>query len=270
MKIEDFINHWLSKLWELISFIFLKLTPPPVRKGITSSISWLKQSPQKIKRLPSYVKEKFKAKDQLKSHLQEFIAKAKHLAKEQAQAKGLKNYFLKLKIPYQIIYDKLQTVTPTQFLFLFLGTLGAFMAGVGIYYQGGKIINTQFRGPASVDEEIPYQRPVYYKLPTRELSFNAFKIPLHFSSINEIRSVTVDFSMIASNRFTRNYLAKHEFELRNHLIMNFEQIDGTFAMSAEGQEVVRLKFEEEVNYFLRENNINGTVSDVRIIYNLYH
>jgi flagellar basal body-associated protein FliL len=80
----------------------------------------------------------------------------------------------------------------------------------------------------------------------------------------------IDFSVIASNRFTKKYLAKHEFELRDYLISHFESIDGAFAMTEEGREVIRQKLEVEINNFLVDYKVEGQVSEVRIIYILSH
>jgi flagellar basal body-associated protein FliL len=84
--------------------------------------------------------------------------------------------------------------------------------------------------------------------------------------LNEIRSIDIDFSATMSSRMSRMKLAKMEFELRDHLILNVEPMVASFPLEEEGKEILRKKLTLEINDFMIANKIEGEVQEIKLIY----
>jgi len=211
---------------------------------------------QAIKKFP--IKEKVAA---WRISLQEEIQKRKH--------KGFFNKIIPIIfVPLNALLKWMDNLSPAQAVLLIVFTVASFFSSFLVFESSKKIAlfeEAGKRSPASIEDE-KVQRPYYYKRQTRDFTIMAINIPVYFADLNEYRSVIVDFSIILTNRSSKNYLAKQEQILRDHIIMNVEPTIAAFNLQTEGKEIIRQKIKVEVSEFLKENNVEGDVEEVKITY----
>lgn len=271
-KIETFINHLLSKLGELI----YKAIPGPVIKffGLMSALKvWIINS---LKSSPAFLKKFFsesvgtttKLVGSTKSALLETYSKAMTQYKEKSPQSAGK-IFTVLMTPFLMIGQWLKGLTPVQSLMLLSFSCASILAVIGIGFSGHKLMNhhsEEGRFPASVPEEVAYARPDYYKKQTKHFDVSNLRLPVYFAQVNEIKSIDIDFTATLSNRNARMFLEKHEFHLRDHLILQIEPSVATFPLEDEGKEIIKRKLWGEINDFLKNNEVEGEVTELKITY----
>lgn len=271
-KIENVINLLLVKLGELM----LRFVPKPIKTffhkihlGISWFITKLKSIPVKLKtsfpKLMVYLKEMIGTID-FKAIFVDSYKKAMEQYKETSPASKWKTLFM---APFLVVGQWLQGLTAAQSLLLMTFSAASFLAVIGISFSGNRIIDQHFsntRTPASVEEEVQYERPKYYKKQARHFDLTNLRLPIYFPKINEVRSVDIDFTATLSNRRARMFLEKHEFHLRDHLILQIEPSIASFPLEEEGKEIIRQKLHKELNEFLMMNNVEGEVKELKITY----
>lgn len=181
-------------------------------------------------------------KEQLKAINQGILAPFKKLT---TKIKSLKSFNLKLAAPISIL--------------VFLGVYGIYIATIEIY-------KSEFpsREPASV-QEYDY-RPDYRLYNQKTLKILNVKVPIFVESVGEVDSITIDFSLRLSTRFSRHYLVEYEYKLKDYFFTGVEPVISDFPMQEEGKQVLKEKIEEEINNFLYDNNVEGFVEEVNILY----
>ncbi|MFY7991956.1 MAG: hypothetical protein ACOVP4_01585 [Bacteriovoracaceae bacterium] len=281
-KIEILINHYLMLLGEVFHKLVVKVTPPSVQRiylkvssFISRFIAYLRGFPEKF---INYCFRFFKiGKEKVKTFpIKNKISEWQQIVQDEARKRRDSGFFGKLFQPLFILVSYIRqwtnSLSPVQIVLLIIFTIASFFSSFIIFDSSRKIAlleNTTARSPASIDDE-KVKRPVYYKKQTRDFSIMAIKIPVYFADINEYRSIMVDFSIIMSNRSSKNYLAANEQLLRDYLIMNIEPTIAAFNLQTEGKEIIREKIKQEVTAFLQENNIEGFAQEVKITYLLGH
>jgi hypothetical protein len=173
-----------------------------------------------------------------------------------------------LLMPFLLVAQWLRGLSAGQALLLLSFSFASVVAVIGIGFSGQKLLGAGAagRGPASVEVEVAYERPDYYKKQTKHFELTNFRLPVHFADVNEIHSVDVDFTATVSNRHARIFLEKHEFQLRDHLVLNVEPSVATFPLEDEGKEIIRRKLLVEVDEFLKLRGIEGQVVELKITY----
>lgn len=274
VKIENAINFLLNKLGELI----YKAIPAPVKAvfaKISAAMLWLSQN---IKNLPNIIKTflisfigktkssalGFNYKAALLDTYKKAMAQYKERSPESAGKIGTV-----LLTPFLMIGQWLKGLSAAQSMLLLSFSCASILAVIGIGFSGHKLMNThgeEGRTPASVPEEVAYERPDYYKKQTKHLDVTNLRLPVYVAQVNEIRSVDIDFTATMTNRNARMFLEKHEFQLRDHLILQLEPSVASFPLEEEGKEIIRRKLLNEVNDFLKQNEIEGEVSELKITY----
>lgn len=204
-----------------------------------------------------------------KAALQETYKKA--LAQYKAESPAKNNGKLKtlLMAPFLVLGQWLNGLSAAQSMLLLTFSAGSVLAILGIFFSGQRLIagkSDGLRSPASVEEEIAYERPAYYKKQTRHFSVSNLRLPVYVAKVNEIRSVDLDFTATLTNRFSRMFLEKNEFQLRDHLILQLEPSVAAFPLKEEGKTIIREKLLMEINDFLRLNEIEGEVVELKITY----
>lgn len=281
-KLEILINHYLTVLGELLKRLLIKITPPLILRIYTKichffsfCFSFILTLPSKLKVLGIY---SFKSgKDKIKAYpIKEKISEWQKAIQEEAKRRKGDGVWNKLTRPFVLlsIYLKnwMDTLSPIHIVLLIIFTVASVFSSFLVVDTTRKIAlfdDRASRSPASAEEE-KINRPVYYKKQTRDFSIMAVKIPVYFADTNEYRSVMVDFSIIMTNRSSKNYLMENEQILRDHIIMNVEPTIAAFNLQSEGKEIIRQKIKQEVSDFLKLNNIEGDVEEVKIIYLLAH
>lgn len=120
------------------------------------------------------------------------------------------------------------------------------------------------RSPASV-QEYDY-RPEYKTFQSRSLKVMNMKVPVEVESVREISSITIDFSIRTTTRFSKLFLENYEYKLKDYFFTTVQPVISNFPLEAEGKDVLKEKITEEVNNFLRENGVEGKVEEIEIVF----
>lgn len=278
-KLENFVNKLLILIWDLVVRAIAKIVPPKVKiifskisYWISRALTFLKDSPRLlIKSAPLLIAKtksfladyNFKAKlnDTYKSAMAQY-------AKAQPGSKitGLKKTLL---TPFLMLGQWVNGLTSAQTAMLLTFSAASVLAIINIVFSGHRIMDqhrSENRAPASVEEEVPYDRPDYYKKQTRHLEMASIRLPVYFANVNELRSIDIDFIATMSNRLSRMKLERLEFQLRDHLILHIEPMVASFPLEDEGKEIIREKLHMEINEFLIKHQIEGEVKDLKLTY----
>ena len=271
-KIENAINSILISFNQLV----LNSIPKPVKKIYHKIVLWIKWLAINFKQIPSILKFFFTASFlkikstalslNYKDKLIETYSRAVTQAKESSP--GLGKLRILILTPFLIVGQWLKGLSAVHSLLLLTFTTGSILAFIGIGYSGKKLVTHHLdvnRYPASV-EVIEYGRPGYYKKESRHFDLTNLRLPVYIAKINEIQSVDIDFTATLSNRNSRIFLEKKEIQLRDHLILQVEPAVASFTLEEEGKEIIRQKVFDEINAFLKNNEIEGEVIEVKITY----
>ncbi len=281
IKIENFINYLLVRLGEVSIALVLKLIPKKVKTLGQKVASLVRYFFTHLKEMPALILKYLKiwvgaAKTQLLSfNYKQKILDTYQTALSQYKSKnpetGVNKFKTALMAPFLIISEWLRGLSTIQALLLLSFTAGSFLASVSIFFTGQRLVSHEmdkYRSPASVEEEVLYERPDYYKKPTRHFDLTNLRLPVYIAEVNGIRSVDIDFTATVSNRKCRMFLEKYEFQLRDHLILHVEPLVASFPLEEEGKEVIRQKLLVEINDFIKsyEGEAEGFVTDLKLTY----
>ncbi len=278
-KLETLINNLLIHVGNLFMRLLLKIISPKVQQFFISCferftlfMTWIKNLPSLIiKRGPSLlIKAKsivlsFNYKEKL---IETYKAALAQYVKSQPGSKVSK-FKTTLLAPFLILGQWLKGLSSAQALLLLGFTSASGLAGINMIFSAQRLMNqhsAESRAPASIEEEVTYDRPSYYKKQSRHLGMTSLKLPVYMPKINELRSIDIDFSATMSSRMSRMKLEKMEFELRDHLILNVEPMVVSFPLEDEGKEILRKKLTLEINDFMAAHQIEGKVEDLKLIY----
>jgi len=273
VKLEEMINRGLFWVGARIERAWLKVCP---RFMLSLHARW-RAFLVRLAALPAQLKEAAKtAPKQLlavnyKGLFTQAMDAARKVYDKHRQSSPLRALAEAALTPFRFLLDWASEQGPFQFTLLMGATCASVVAAVGIYFSVLSIVapSKAGRSPASgpVDE---YVRPIYYKQEQRELSFSNLQLPVYVQGNNELRSLILDFSVLATNRATKNWVGRHEFQIRDHLTMTMEPVLPSFPMTEEGRVVLAEKLKHEFNTYLDAHKIEGQVEDVRIMNVLAH
>ncbi len=277
-KIENLINHLIIKLQELTVSFIKKRTPAKVKVILMKlQNAWL-FCVINFKRLPQITKTwliAFIAKT--KANLLSYNYKAKLKETYDAamaqyklrQPKNAGKFKAILYAPFMMMAQWLKGLSTAQSVLLLGFTAASFLAVCNIVFSGNRLLNQHLnegRAPASIEDEIAYPRPVYYKKPTKHLEITSIRLPVYIPEVNELRSIDIDFVATLSNRSTRKWLEKKEFQLRDYLILHVEPLSASFPLEEEGKEIIRKKLLAEIDDFLILHQQDGHVTELKLTY----
>lgn len=271
-KIETLLNALLLKF----GAVLYGLIPTPLLRAY----DWIMVQWQRVINLPQLISHKARVLyalirnnmfsfDYKSMLLQTFHASLARYKKSQP-GKQLSQAKLILLAPFLMLSGWLQGLSAGQSLLLLGFTSASFLSGVNMIFSCHRIMTASdenSRTPASVESvQSAYDRPGYYKKQNRHLEFIAIRLPIHLPKVNELRSVDVDFNLTLSTRHARELLSKKEFQLRDHLVLNIEPSIASFSLEEEGKEIMRVKLTQEVEAFMKEHQIPGTIQELKITY----
>lgn len=277
-KLENIINNFLFRLTERMVKLIRKVIPARVQIFWGKLLNFIELSKTRLKALPRQtLTYTLRTAISLKSLLLTFdfrsklsqtfqIALTQYKEKKPKSISKLKTFLL---APFLILGQWLQGLSAAQSMLLLTFSAASFLAGINIIFSGQRLVShnsAQTRTPASIEEELKYDRPGYYKRQERHLEVTNMRLPVYIGKLNEVKSVDIDFTITLSNRNSRRFLSKHEFELRDHVILNMEPLIATFPLEDEGKEVLREKIWKEIDIFMEENKIEGSVEDLKLTY----
>lgn len=275
-KIENFVNFLLIKLQELTVAFIKKTTPEKVKVWLGKVQNFFYFCGVNFKRLPQILKAWAIAFFQnTKSSLLGYDYKAKLNETYKAamvqyklrQPKSNGKLKALISAPFFMVAEWLRGLTTAQSVLLLGFSAASFLAVCNIVFSSQRLLqsNEPARAPASV-EEIVNPRPVYYKKPTRHLEITSIRLPVYIPEVNELRSVDIDFTATLSNRSTRMWLEKKEFQLRDYLILHVEPLAASFPLEDEGKEIIRQKLLAEIDEFLKIHEQDGNVTELKLTY----
>src|SRR5690606_25444520 len=99
-------------------------------------------------------------------------------------------------------------------------SLASIICSLSIYNQFQKIYSVKTetsRTPASLEID-EFDRPQYYKEVYRQIKISGVRIPVYYPKVNELQTVTIDFSVTLNNRIGRVFIENREYYVRDHLI----------------------------------------------------
>lgn len=269
-KLENLINHLLIKLGEAM----WKAVPAPIKNFFSKIegwkllvIAWLKTLPSKIKSLISNSAKTAKTLN-WKDALSETYKKAMSQYKEKSNG-SVGQFKTLVMTPFLMLGQWLNGLTAAQSALLLMFTAGSVLSVIGIVSSGQRMatsLSESGREPASVEEEAKYERPEYYKKQTKHFELVNLRLPVYVAQVNEIKSVDIDFVATMTNRSSKQFLEKNEFQFRDHLILQMEPSVASFPLEEEGKEIIRKKLIAELNDFLKLHEIEGEVEELKIIY----
>ena len=277
-KIEAFINRIIMSVLHAVAHGLKKITPKFIfyifeKYQILKdkSKTWLKLAPgiflkwliAKIQIVKSQLLS-IDYKGIVKENT-EFIMQKTGVSPDSSKIKKIKALIL---APYYLASQWLNGLNTAQALLLITFTGGSLLATIGIFSSGTRIalLEEAARRPASVEVEAVYDRPDYYKKETKHFDMSSLRLPVFFSDINQLKTVDIDYTATLSNRAAKMYLEKQEFQLRDHLILQIEPIVPSFPLEEEGKDIIRKKLQQEIDQFLVNHGIEGTVEDIKITY----
>lgn len=139
-----------------------------------------------------------------------------------------------------------------------------------LYDQHSKVSRSIASTDANHSLTESYKKPDYHLKRLKTLQLTNVQLPVFFSKVNEYKTINVDFSIISSNKHIVIFLDEKEELLRDHLMMNVEQVLPEFLVGTageagkEGKEIIRKKIIRETNIFLEKYNVAGSIEEVRV------
>ena len=267
-KIEDLLNNVLPWLGQKLMLLWSKICPPWL------TTKWLALK-RKIAEWKAY-RPKLKPREMLKlkvDYMGVFAAAldaGQKAFQKSKQHSPLKAVVSALSAPFMYLFDWAATLKPAHFILLFVFTTASILSLMGIVVQSQKMLQTDAASRAPASAEVAYSRPAYHKIDQREISFNNVKVPVYVTGLNELRALIIDFSVVTSNRATKRWLEKNEFQMRDHLIQTLEPVLPSFPMTEEGRAMITDKLKAELNAFLASHGVEGEIKETRLVYILAH
>ncbi len=165
-----------------------------------------------------------------------------------------------------LIQKKMGPIDNKQFKMLSVSLSLFVVGGVGVYYGASSIFKNEFpsRAPANI-QEYDY-RPEYKLYPQKIIKIQNIKVPIIAERVGKVDNITIDFGLRLSTRFAGYYISEYEYKLKDYFFTGVEPVISDFPMEEEGKQVLKEKIQIEINKFLKDNNVEGHVEDVYILY----
>ena len=132
--------------------------------------------------------------------------------------------------------------------------------GENLYFQiaqGGRKPASEFELKSTLK-----RRPVYYKQETRHYEIKQMRIPVYIEAQNSVKIFEVDVTIEASNRFVKRFFSENENLIRDRMLSTTEPMVHNFPLSDEGKQVMKEKITHELDQFIKENEMEGDVTQI--------
>lgn len=280
-KLETFINNMLILLGDRFTRMCMKLLSPRVREVYTKIINWIVLAITWCKNLPSLLKKngpalftKIKSYFLTLNYKEKFqesykAAIAQYKKSQAGSKKNVSEFKTLLLTPFLIMGQWVKGLSSAQTVLLLGFTAASILSVINMVFTGNRLMDQhkqETRSPASVEVEVAYDRPEYYKEQSRHLEIASLRLPVYVADINELRTIDIDFTATMSNRLSRMQLEKLEFQLRDHLVLNVEPMLASFPLEEEGKIIIREKMSLEIKKFMATHDIHGEVLEIKLIY----
>jgi hypothetical protein len=282
-KLEAILNRIILLIQSALVFLYKKLTPKKFQDFSSSSAKKIVQYEndllQKLKvfihKIILFIINSFQQiiiiSKKIPVPLFKLFDKATHIGKKDiapnALAGKLKKIFSPILLKFETWYNKL---SPKATMFLLLGGIIATLASFQIYLEVQKVyakVNKEkTSAPSAVEQEQANYPPraKYYKETEKQFEVNGVRMPVYIETVTASKSLIFDLTLVASNRYTKEYFLKKEHLIKDRLNSTIEPVIPTFPLTAEGKQILRTKIRLELNKLIKDLKIQGKVDKVLI------
>ena len=281
LKMEAIINRVLLLLWSSLVALCKKVTPKII-------LNFSEKMTNKIKQREINFKGKFKSigaksKSGFLSGFEKTMALKKNVSEKVStqvtKAKEIDykrvNYFkvigsvlLLLILPLKKLKVWVWSLDPKMLVGLTTASMVTGLVSINIYTTSKKIAEKtgMAREPASEvnNGTAPSKRPGYYKRNERELRIRNMTMPIYVGDAKELRSLTIDFTIISSNKYIKEYFFQNTYLIRDRMFSSLEPIVPEFPLTIEGKAIIKDKLIRELQVLLDEMKIKGSVKEIHI------
>lgn len=144
------------------------------------------------------------------------------------------------------------------------------LTALNIYTTQQRAQEERSRVPASTQDGMELDvvrkedRPVYYKRHKRFFKVLNIDIPIYIESVQSMRNLKLDFVIVSSNRYTREFFYQNEHLVRDRINTMIEPTVPNMPLNNEGRQIIRDKIQVELNGLLKELQIDGHIEDVYV------
>lgn len=286
-QIEQLLNRLLERLYAAVRLLVSKKTPGKVKTFAQKTQSGVKEKKQKTRDYVIGLKGKVfipivmffknfgyhvsKGQQKIRNGIlqlkQSFKSKKSKSFKERLALIG-STLFLPL---FVVLKDWLSNLRPlTLAISISLSTLLG-LTILNVYTTQMKLQNEQNRAIASnpiaaqeMERVMSQGRPDYYKQDERFVKILNIDLPIYIKNVQSMRSLRMDFVMIPSNRYIREYFYEHEYLVQDRLNVMIEPTVPEMPLDDEGRRIIREKIRDEMNGLLDDLKIKGKIEEVYI------
>jgi hypothetical protein len=115
-------------------------------------------------------------------------------------------------------------------------------------------------------KQSPKGRPSYFDQEDRTFAMKDVGLQIFLEDTSYNKQVTLDYSLLASNRNVVLYFKDHENKIRDRFSTQIEPIIPQFPIEEEGRRIIKDKIRSELNELLKEEQVEGRVLEIYIDY----
>lgn len=284
-KLEDKINEIITASFMVLVSLVQKIIPHILKDKINSIKLILKneflKKKEQIKLFLIIWKNKLlEIKDHVMATI-DLIQKYPIKEKLQVQIKILKKYLLKTPLKNHILWifnkfknannsfwNKIDKVGKQQLGIAFVAMIMITVSFLSIYDSSHHIYTSELKGrtPASIQKYD--DKPEYRMYKKRTATIFKIQVPIYRDKLKGVRNITIDFTVRTSTRFAKQYLEFHTQKLKDYFFTRVEPVISSFPLEEEGKIVLKEKINDELNNFLMQENVEGVVEEVNLIYSM--
>lgn len=285
LKIEKFINQLLTRVYGLLGKLISQKTPGQIKDAAKKTQSNVKKSSEKTKIwCKSSLTRTFTPVKMFFKNFGYHVAKIK--TKMMSLTSGLKTSIPQIKknpkekiilflstlfMPFFVkIKEWLISIKPlTMALGISLSTLlgltifSIYQAQQKMAKEPDRQIASEGKGEMSTDM-VSQARAEYYNLHEKFIKILNIHVPIYIESVHSFRSVQLDFVIIPSNRYIREYFYENEYLVHDRLNVMVEPVVPEMPLDDEGRQIIREKIKYELNELLKDLKIKGSIEEIYI------
>ena len=281
IKIETFINRILESILSMLGRSITKSTPKQVKETIVLSKTKIEETK---KNTQNYISDKgqkaiigsvelkdktLKKASEIQTKSSDLVTKAKAVDYKKVDYKKLIFSFFLFFIP---VFTKLKawaaSLGPKTILGATLAVTISTLSSISIYTQSKKISEktAAAREPASKVENATSvsKRKGYYKLEEKRFTITHVTMPVYIGSRTNLKSLSIDFTFISSNRYIKTFFDKNRHLIKDRLNSTIQPLIPEFPLEQEGKKIIKEKIQIELNQLIEELNIKGEINEVHI------
>ena len=271
-KIINKINTLLVFIVKITNNIFSKIVPAPTKIWFKKITTQIQENHKSTKKTSKQIEQLKKILDKIEIILKKIVNGISVVIDK------IQRIDFKKVSPQKIILLILAIFAPV-FLRLKVWILTlkpATMIGAVVISSIGGIASVQIytnakqikeKADAEKEKEqivvdLSQRRSKYYKEDERQILVSNIVLPVYIESVSSIKSLTIDFILVMSNRYLKAYFSDNEHLIKNKLSYTIEPIIPTFPLTNEGKTILKDKIKKELNTLIFDLNIAGEIEKI--------